>query len=759
MRRRRISGSSFRRRRAAVALFAAALGCTAVNVRHRWSGEKESEENRRKERRRCERASSRIASFRPSVVRVREREGSPPPLPLLYLISPLPLFSSLFNKTKQTASASRSIAEAPSPSPSSSSSSPSSSSSSPSSSSPFQPQPLVPLSTNPDCLTLTFDELSWDSGNGTYFDDNSSNDWFSTWGLLDYGGLEWTNAQIKGEKSSVRPPSTPVASPPNILVSWAATPVVAVAKSGNLLYPKSVWAASQSFYPFSPALPPSTLRVTAQRRESGFAECASAVLPPVPPGQMQFGPRVLVDLSGCGGADALVFGLGNRTAYSDSPRPQLEADQYFALDSLEFCGGKGVKGAPPGAVVPAGGGAELPPSAVYLPNPPRGTVNRRRRRRSERRRRLNSDVVVGAADDGGPSSSSPSSLTASSPLLLRRSLLETKTTSSNGNGNGNGNANSNSNSNNSKPPPAVDAAVAAALLPVAPPSPSPPPLRHPAPASERCFVSGFGNVTYGRTAAATLAGDYYWAGWDALQVGDGLAWLNLDLVSDASPPPIEQSSSAASYGGGISNYGRPHWKSAVYAFGLEKGNGGLFAPQSIQVAAICDARDAEGQRASDARCSPPGTAPPVFEVAGRSALPGSSNKGLRPCALASLGRAPAGDGLGGSGGSAQPLTLDLTACGTVDLLRFRLVSPVFGDQYSFGLDSLRVCSSSGNGGGGSGGGNGGASNGGGFKPPVLKEALRLPDADPPSWTTAPMGYLNDPTGVAGGIGSISTGKK
>ena len=634
-----------------------------------------------------------------------------------------------------------------------SSQSPSSSSSSSAAAAPFQPQPLVPLSTNPDCLTLTFDELSWDSGNGTYFDDNSSNDWFSTWGLLDYGGLEWTNAQIKGEKSSVRPVTTPVASPPNILVSWAATPVVAVAKGPSLLYPKSVWAASQSFYPFSPALPPSTLRVVAQRRESGFAECASAVLPPVPPGQMQFGPRVLVDLSGCGGADALVFGLGNRTAYSDSPRPQLEAEQYFALDSLEFCGGK-VKGV--SGTVPAGGGAEVPPSVVYLPNPPRGTVNRRRRRR-----RLNSD-----GDDGLSSSSSSSSSSSLPSSSLRRSLLETK--------NGNG-------TNNKTPAPPVDAAIAAALLPVAPPAPSPPPLRHPAPASERCFVSGFGNVTYGRTAAATLAGDYYWAGWDALEVGDGLAWLNLDLVSDASPPPIAQTQSSSSpsssspqsqtsnsnsNSAGSSNYGRPHWKSAVYAFGLEKGNGGLFAPQSIQVAAICDARDAEQQQASDARCSPPGTAPPVFEVAGRSSVAGGS-RGLRPCALASLGRAPAD---GSSGGSGQPLTLDLTACGTVDLLRFRLIPPVFGDQYSFGLDSLRVCSSSssasaGGGGGGSkengGGGGGGGGGGAGFRPPVLKEALRLPDVDPPSWKTAPVGYLNDPAaGLAGdGIGSMSTGKR
>jgi len=541
----------------------------------------------------------------------------------------------------------------------------------------------------------------------------------------------------------VRPATTPVASAPNILVSWAATPVVAVAKGGSVLYPKSVWAASQSFYPFSPALPPSTLSVVAQRRETGFRECASAVLPPVPPGQMQFGPRVLVDLTGCGGADALVFGLGNSTAYSDSPRPQLESEQYFALDSLEFCGGK-VKGAP--GTVPAGGGAEVPPSVVYLPNPPKGTVNRRRRsssrRRSERRRLLGMGGGGGGGGGGGPVSSSPP---------LRRSLLEesgTAASSTNGNGNG-GNGNSNKNNNRAAAP--FDAAIAAALLPTAPPPPAPPQLRHPAPAGEKCFVSGFGNVTYGRTAAATLVGDYYWSGWGALEVGDGLAWLNLDLVSDASPPPVAQpqpSTPPSPSSAGSNNYGRPHWKSAVYAFGLEKGNGGLFAPQSIQVAAVCDARDAEQQRASDARCSPPGTAPPVFEVAGRSALPGSR---LRPCALASLGPAPAADGAG----SGQPLTLDLTACGTVDLLRFRLVPPVFGDQYSFGLDSLRVCSS----GGGKDGGSGG---GGGFKPPASKEVLSLPDVDPPSWKTAPVGYLNDAAaaaGLAGGIGSMSTGKR
>ena len=528
----------------------------------------------------------------------------------------------------------------------------------------------------------------------------------------------------------MRPPSTPVASPPNVLVSWAAKPIVAVAKNGNLLYPKSVWAASQSFYPFSPALPPSTLSVVAQRRETGFAECASAVLPPVPPGQMQFGPRVLVDLAGCSGADALIFGLGNRTAYSDSPRPQLEAEQYFVLDSLEFCGGK-IKGV--SGTVPAGGGAELPPSVVYLPNPPRGTVNRRRRRR------LMTSEEATTTTSSSSSSSSSSSTSSSSSLPLRRSLLQA--------------TNGGNKASSPFPPPAVDAAVAAALLPVAPSPPPPPPLRHPAPASEKCFVSGFGNVTYGRTAAATLAGDYYWSGWDALEVGDGLAWLNLDLVSDASPPPVAQSQSQSQSSSsnsnsfpGSNNYGRPHWKSAVYAFSLDKGSGGLFAPQSIQVAALCDARDAEQQQASDARCSPPGTVPPVFEVAGRSTAPGSR---MRPCALASLGRAPA-DG----SGSAQPLVLDLTACGTVDLLRFRLVPPVFGDQYSFGLDALKVCSSSSN----SGSPGGKEGNGGGFKPPVSKEILRLPDVDPPSWKTAPVGYLNDPS-LGGGSGSMSTGKR
>lgn len=598
----------------------------------------------------------------------------------------------------EATSASRSIAESPS---TSASKAPAPAPSPPADGGKFQPQPLVPVSTDPSCLTLTFDELTWEGGNGTYFDDNSSNDWFSTWGLLDYGGIEWTNAQVKGDGSSVRPATTPVASAPNILVSWAATPIVAVSKSG-LLYPRSVWAASQSFYPFSPALPPSTLRVTARRGETGFTECASAVLPPVPPRQAQFGPRVLVDLTGCGGADALAFGLGNRTAYSDSPRPQLEAEQYFALDSLELCGGK-TKG---GAVAPAGGGAEVPPAVVYLPNPPKGTVNRRRTRR-------------------------------------RRQLLEERPSGG-------------------RTPPPLDAAVAAALLPVSAPAPAPPSTpgrRPPPPSSERCFVQGFGNVTYSRTSAATLAGDYYWSGWDALEVGDGLAWLNVDVVSDASPPPIAAGSgplSSPSPSGG-SNYGRPHWKSAVYSFSLDRGNAGLFAPQSVQVAALCDARDAPGGApASDARCSPPGTAPPVFEVAGRSTLPGSK---LRPCALATLGRAPA------DRGSARPVTVDLTACGTVDLLRFRLVPPVFGDQYSFGLDALRVCSvSSGNGNGNGGGGGGGK--GGSFAPPASSKegALRLPDVDPPSWKTAPVSFDNSNGNAAvaslgGGVGSLSdTGK-
>jgi hypothetical protein len=441
----------------------------------------------------------------------------------------------------------------------------------------------------------SFDELSWDAGTpASYFGPASSDDYYVTWGVLDYGGLEWSNVQVKSP-SSKQPSSAPASSPPNFAVAWAASPVVALVKAGGIA-PRAVTVSLQSFYPFSPLLPPA-LFVARGRTKAGLVDCGEALLPTVAPGGTQFGPRVRVELSSrCAGADALFFALANRTSYVDSPRPPLESDQFVAFDSLEVCRPKGGDG----------DGVEVPPAALFLPSPPKDTVNRRRR-----------------LLQGPP---------APAPAPSR--------------------------------PPGV-------------PPPTPPP-RAPArpPPGARCFSQGLDNVTFARTAQSTLAGDYYNAGYNATSDGGGLDWINLDVVSDAAPPPALLSRP---------NYGRPHWKAAVYAVATK----GTFFPRSIAVAAICDARDVGGGERADARCSPPGTPPPAFEVAGRAAGAGGR---LRPCAVAALGAAPAV-----GAGSAAPLTLDLTSCGEVDLLRLRLVPPVYGDQYSFAFDDLRVCAAPGSG--------------------------------------------------------------
>jgi hypothetical protein len=82
--------------------------------------------------------------------------------------------------------------------------------------------------------------------------------------------------------------------------------------------------------------------------------------------------------------------------------------------------------------------------------------------------------------------------------------------------------------------------------------------------------------------------------------------------------------------------------------------------------------------------------------------------------VVALGRAPAG------GGSGPPTTVDLSSCGEVDVLRFRLVPPVYGDQYSFAFDDLRVC----------------AGTGGSVGPPTTMTTL--PPADGAAWATAPV---------------------
>ena len=477
----------------------------------------------------------------------------------------------------------------------------------------------------------SFDELSWDAKTpGAYFGDASSDDFYVTWGVLDYGGGEWSNLQVKSP-ASAQPSRIPVASPSNFAVAWAAAPVVVLVTSGTWA-PRSMWVSVQSFYAFSSALPPATFVATARTR-TGLADCASAVLPPVALGTSLFGPRVKVDLSKCAGADALLFGLSNRTFFYDSPRPPLESDQFIAFDSLELCKPRGG----------GGDGAEQPPPLQFLASPPKDTVNRRRRlAQAGATRRLHQQALLQAVTN--PPAPAPAALPAAGP----------------------------------------------------PRTPKPRPPRAP-PSTARCFTQGLDNVTFDRTASASLSGDYYFSGYNLTHDGGGLAWANIDVVADSSPPAAMVSPP---------NYGRPHWKAPIYAF-AEKDT---FFPVSISVAAVCDARDNMGGVASDTRCSPPGTPPPAFEVVGRDASQGGR---LRVCTLVALGRAPA------SGGSAPPITLDLSSCGEVDTLRLRLVPPVYGDQYSFAFDDLRVC----------------AGGGGSVAPPTT--TTTLPPADGAAWATAP----------------------
>ena len=158
-----------------------------------------------------------------------------------------------------------------------------------------------------------------------------------------------TNVQIKSNQSYVWS-AAPMASPPNYAVSWGSVPVVAVVQAGAI-DTVAVWAAVQSFYPFSPDLPAAELAVWARRvpgarlgtpppgappppRSGELVQCATARLP-MPARGAQLGRRVRVDLAACSPAAALVFGLANRTAYFDSPNPWFESDQYFTLDDLE----------------------------------------------------------------------------------------------------------------------------------------------------------------------------------------------------------------------------------------------------------------------------------------------------------------------------------------------------------------------------------------------------------------------------------------
>jgi len=54
----------------------------------------------------------------------------------------------------------------------------------------------------------SFDELSWAAGDTTFFtDEASSSDFYTTHGVLLYGGLDWTNLQVKSNASSMWSPN------------------------------------------------------------------------------------------------------------------------------------------------------------------------------------------------------------------------------------------------------------------------------------------------------------------------------------------------------------------------------------------------------------------------------------------------------------------------------------------------------------------------------------------------------------------------
>ena len=98
-------------------------------------------------------------------------------------------------------------------------------------------------------------------------------------------------------------------------------------------------------------------------------------------------------------------------------------------------------------------------------------------------------------------------------------------------------------------------------------------------------------------------------------------------------------------------------------------------------------------------CPGPPAPPPVFEVAALKAggADGVSGASLVVCAAAALGLPPpppsdpASPGAKGIGVSGDPVTLDLSACGTVLGLRFRLVPPFPGRELSWGMDDLILC--------------------------------------------------------------------
>jgi len=522
-------------------------------------------------------------------------------------------------------------------------------------------------------------------------------------------------------------------------------PVVALAQRGAFR-PVSVVAAVQAFFPLPPppatatangtATPPprpaATLTAWAVRAGPAgpeFAACASVALPyPATPADAQVGPPARLDLGRCGpAAAALVFGLTDRTAFFDAPNAAFLSDSYFTLDDLTVCVGGGGSGSGSGGS-PALSSVAPPPASLYLQSPPLAHANRRRRRR----RRLAQQEEVPAPPPPSPPQTTPplpGSIGAVPPPPRPQYVA--------GGGSGPGGPPSRgvaavaaaaatsgggSNSLTTAPraggegaaPAAARAAAAAATAAVGGPSKA-----AAAPASA-CFANGFDHLTWRPTVNNTLETDAYVSYYRPLEDGTGLAWVNLAVVRDATPPPAASSAPL---------FARPRFGGPVYAFATR----GAFRPVSVAVAPLC-APSMPGAPVDPALCPGPPAPPPVFEVAAlRAGGPdGVSGAALAVCASAALGLPPPPPsdanlpGARGIGVSGDPVTLDLSACGPAVLgLRFRLVPPFPGRELGWGLDDLILCPAS-----AVAGGRGGMSS-----VAALEEGAKveLPTVDPPAY--------------------------
>ena len=170
------------------------------------------------------------------------------------------------------------------------------------------------------------------------------------------------------------------------------------------------------------------------------------------------------------------------------------------------------------------------------------------------------------------------------------------------------------------------------------------------------------------------------------------------MVEDVAPPPGATSAP---------HYARPHWQAPVYVF-AERGQ---FRPASVSAAGRCAPAGGAGALPVPADCWAGGP-PPALEVAGRA-----DGGALRVCATAALGPPALGPGAPATG---LPVTVDLSACGPVGLLRFRLLPPVAGKEFSFTLDDFALCAD--------GDGAGGAAGAAGVRAP--QGSVQLPVVDP-----------------------------